>query len=144
MLKKLGKVFRKSITTMKLERACILESAGKQTLKPADAKNFDYFIFGGILGDDPEVTKSHVLLKKMPKTTVRNLGKEQMSTDTAVLVTQAVLTGTPITNIPFKKGIEIEIRRKESIELPYKYIIRDGEPHLPPGLVEMLRKQKSF
>jgi ribosome biogenesis SPOUT family RNA methylase Rps3 len=139
----LGKVFKESVTTMKLQNACILESAGKQTLKPAD-KKFDYFIFGGILGDYPEVNKSHVILKKMPQATVRNLGKDQMSTDTAVLVTKEVIDGTPMDKIPFQKGVEVEINDSECVDLPYKYIVRDGEPHLPPGLVEMLKKQKGF
>ena len=142
-LRKLGKVFRESVTALKPANACILESKGKQTLAPAD-KKFDYFIFGGILGDYPEVGKSHVIMKKLPKTTVKNLGKDQMSTDTAVLVTKTILGGTPMSKIPFQNGVEIEIGSMESIELPYKYILRDGEPHLPPGLVTMLRKQKGF
>lgn len=142
-LKKLGKVFKESVTKLKPANACILESAGKQTLKPSD-KKFDYFIFGGILGDYPEVNKSHVILKGLPKTTVRNLGKKQMSTDTAVFVTKTILDGTPIAKIPFQNGIEIKISDKESIELPYTYMLRDNKPHLPPGLVEMLKKQKGF
>ncbi len=142
-LKKLGKVFTQSVTTMKLGNACILESAGKQTLKPSDRK-FGYFIFGGILGDDPEVGKSHVIVKKMPRATVRNLGRDQMSTDTAVLVTKKVLSGTPMRTIPFQNHIELEINENECIELPYTYVLKRGKPVLPPGLVTMLRRQKGF
>jgi ribosome biogenesis SPOUT family RNA methylase Rps3 len=143
-LKKLGKVFAQSATTMKLQRACILESAGEQTLKPIDREKFEYFIFGGILGDYPEVNKSHVITKQLPKATVRNLGKDQMSTDTAVLVTKTILDGTPLERIPLKKGIEIKVNDTECIDLPYSYVLENNKPILPPGLVEMLKSQKTF
>lgn len=142
-LKGLGKVFSKSVTQMNLKNACIIESAGKKTLAPTD-KKFDYLIIGGILGDYPEARTSHVILKQMPKVEVRNLGKDQMSTDTAVLVAQKIITGTLISRIPFQKTVTIEINENESVDLPYKYILRNGEPHLPPGLVQMLKHQKSF
>jgi ribosome biogenesis SPOUT family RNA methylase Rps3 len=142
-LKGIARVFSKSVTELGLKNACILESAGKQTLTPSD-KKFDYFIFGGILGSHPEVAKSHVIMKKMPKAAKKNLGKRQMSTDTAVLVTKTVVKGTPISKIPFQHGIEMEISDKECIELPYTYVLRKGKPVLPPGLEEMLCKQKGF
>jgi len=143
-LKKFGKVFAQSVTKMKLSRACILESTGEQTLTPIDREKFSYFIFGGILGDYPEVSKSHVIIKGMPKAGLRNLGKDQMSTDTAVLVTKTILDGTLLDKILLQKGIEIKVNDTECIDLPYSYVLKNGKPILPPGLVEMLKSQKTF
>ena len=53
VLRKLGKVNPKSVRKLHLEKACILDPEAKQTLTPSLAKKFNYFIFGGILGDDP-------------------------------------------------------------------------------------------
>lgn len=34
-------------------RVCLLDPKGAKDLSPADAEEFDVFLFGGILGDDP-------------------------------------------------------------------------------------------
>lgn len=143
-LKKLGKVFKQSITTMKVKKPCILDAEANKTLKPEDAKRFSHFIIGGILGDEPPRGRTRELRIRMPNTEARNLGRKQMSTDTAVLVTHTILKGTPLHDIPFTNHVEINIRKGESIMLPYKYVLSNGKPVLAPGLVEMLRRQKSF
>ena len=38
------------IFAAKKERVCLLDPAAKDELSPADAKKFDVFLFGGILG----------------------------------------------------------------------------------------------
>jgi len=143
-LKQLGKVFSKKASQLKLSKVCILDSSGRKTLQPSDVNKFDYFVFGGILGDWPEVNKSLAIIRAMPKAVVGNLGKKQMSTDTAVLVTKKILDGIPMNKIPFKDGIEITISKNESIELPYRYVTRKAKPVLPSGLVKMLKEQKEF
>lgn len=145
-LRLLGKVYVDSASAMGFDqtRVCILDSSGKQTLEPGDAEKFDYFVFGGILGDYPEVDKSLKLVTSMSHARVRNLGRMQMSTDTAVLVTHKILNGTPLEKIRFKDHIELDMGRNESVELPYRYVVKNGEPILPPGLVEMLKEQKGF
>jgi ribosome biogenesis SPOUT family RNA methylase Rps3 len=35
------------------ERICLLDPKAAKDLSPADGDQFDYFLFGGILGDDP-------------------------------------------------------------------------------------------
>jgi ribosome biogenesis SPOUT family RNA methylase Rps3 len=72
------------------------------------------------------------------------MGKEQMSTDTAVLVAYIILNGKHIEDIEFTHDVDIDIKKGESITLPYKYVLKDGKPVLAPGLVEMLRRQKGF
>jgi ribosome biogenesis SPOUT family RNA methylase Rps3 len=67
-----------------------------------------------------------------------------MSTDTAVIVTKFIVDGKKLSDLKFQDGIEIELAENESILLPYKYLLRNGKPLLPPGLVDMLKKQKTF
>jgi ribosome biogenesis SPOUT family RNA methylase Rps3 len=143
-LKKLGKVFSKSITSMKLENPVILDADANSTLKPADAKKFTHIIFGGILGDYPPRGRTRDLRIKMQGVEARNMGSEQMSTDTAVLVAHTILSGLPLHKIRFTHHVDIDIRKGESVTLPYKYVLKDGKPVLAPGLVEMLRRQKGF
>lgn len=49
-------VVRDSVETMFAEqkpRICLLDPAASKELAPEDANDFDIFLFGGILGDDP-------------------------------------------------------------------------------------------
>jgi ribosome biogenesis SPOUT family RNA methylase Rps3 len=43
-----------------------------------------------------------------------------------------------------KDEIEISISDGESVELPFRYLAEDGKPVLPDGLVEYLKKKRSF
>lgn len=142
-LSQLGKVFKASVTTMNLRNACILDSTGKQTFSPCDG-TFEYFIFGGILGDDPETDKSLKIVRGMPDADVRNLGPKQMSTDTAVLVTSKILDDVLFDKIPFIDDIEIPITPEETLILPYRYVAENGKPLLTPGLLQKLKTQKGF
>ncbi|MEM4247134.1 MAG: SAM-dependent methyltransferase [Candidatus Woesearchaeota archaeon] len=143
-LKKLGKVFSKSVSEIKLENPVILDAEANKTLTPKEAKKFSHIIFGGILGDYPPRGRTRDLRIKMQSVEARNLGKEQMSTDTAVLVAHTILSGMPLSRIMFTHHVDIDIRKGESVTLPYKYVLKGGKPVLAPGLVEMLRRQKGF
>jgi len=143
-LKKLGKVFSESVTSMELGSPVILDAEANEKLKPADAKKFTHIIFGGILGDYPARGRTQDIIIKMQGVATRNMGKEQMSTDTAVLVAHTILSGKHLEDIQFTHHVDIDIKKGESVTLPYKYVIRDGKPILAPGLVEMLRRQKGF
>ena len=74
----------------------------------------------------------------------RNLGKEQMSTDTAVYVAKHLIDGGSLSDLEFQDDIEIDIREGESVQLPFRYVIKDGKPLLPDGLVDFLKKRKGF
>jgi len=117
-LKKFGKVIPKSVTKLDLEKACILDPEAKQTLTPTIAKKFDYFIFGGILGDDPPKIRTKDELTSKLSFPSFNLGKHQMSTDTAVIVTKMITKGKRLSELKFKDGIEIEISSYASVALP--------------------------
>ena len=100
-LKQLGKTTRKTVSELELERPCLLDPKAARTLTPKEAKQFKTFVFGGILGDDPPQYRTKDLAFKLRKAARRNLGKEQMSTDTAVLVTKKIVDGKAIAQIPF-------------------------------------------
>ncbi|ANB12333.1 Sfm1p [Sugiyamaella lignohabitans] len=72
------------------ERVCLLDPAATQELVPEDNEKFDYFLFGGILGDHPPRDRTGELRKH--GYVGRHLGKTQMTTDTAVRVTNIVLS----------------------------------------------------
>ena len=72
----------------------------------------------------------------------RHLGKEQMTTDTAVLVSQLVLEKQiPLDKIDYVDRPDIKLGRREIVEMPFKYIrLPNGEPKLPLGMIEHLKQ----
>ena len=132
ILKKFGEIFGESIAEMKLKNVCILDSNAEITLDSSDKKKFDYFVFGGILGDDPPQKRTWQLINSFKNKKIsfesRNLGKEQMPTDTAVIVSDRILLGEKLENMKFSDNIEIEISENESVLLPYRYLLINGNP----------------
>ncbi|KAG0346387.1 hypothetical protein BG004_001851 [Podila humilis] len=139
-------------------KVCLLDPASPHPLSPEDADTYDFFLFGGILGDDPPRDRTGELRKLGFAT--RHLGEVQMTTDTAVNVTRRVVEGKmPLDKIPFIDHPEIKLRKKETVTMPFRYIAilpneeettEDGtkkskkakkpEPLLPPGMIELLIK----
>lgn len=58
-------------------------------LAPADSKQFEFVVFGGILGDHPPQDRAKEFRESFKQ--VRQLGKVQMTTDTALLVSREIL-----------------------------------------------------
>lgn len=140
-LEKFGKVFSESIRILEFKKCCLMEMIADKKLITNDKNKFDYFIFGGILGDNPPQGRTKALHNLCE---MRSLGHEQMSTDTAVLVTNMILNGKKLNEIDFKDEIELETNDGESVILPYRYVIQNGKPILPKGLFEMLKKQEGL
>ncbi|MDP1696145.1 MAG: hypothetical protein Q8L29_04495, partial [archaeon] len=102
---------------------------------------FDYFIFGGILGDNPPKKRTNPeLTSKIQNVESRNIGDKQMSTDNAVYVVKKILEGSQLSKIPFQDEIEIEINDIESTIFPYRYALVNGKPLISPELIEYLKK----
>ncbi|KAF9925134.1 hypothetical protein FBU30_005027 [Linnemannia zychae] len=145
------------------ERVCLLDPASPNPLAPEDADTYDFFLFGGILGDDPPRDRTGELRKLGFAT--RHLGPVQMTTDTAVNVTRRIVEEkTPLDKIPFIDNPEIKLRKKETVTMPFRYIAlpaketsedaveagdestkkskkaKKPEPLLPPGMKELLKK----
>src|SRR3989338_3288317 len=48
-----GRCIQESISTLDIKDSCVLDPDADKTLTPQDSVKFQYYIFGGILGDDP-------------------------------------------------------------------------------------------
>jgi ribosome biogenesis SPOUT family RNA methylase Rps3 len=144
-LEKIGRVFKNSVSAFDLKKACVLDPEVNKTLSPGEAKSFDYFIFGGILGDyPPRKRTTPELTSKIKNAQVRNIGKKQFSTDNAVLVTKKIAEGFPLSKMRFMNKLIIRINDIESIELPYNYPIINGKPQISSELVNFLKNKKGF
>ena len=134
-LKKLGKVISKKAERLGLERVCVLDPFAKKALSSKDAKRFDYFIFGGILGDNPPQKRTgEVKIKGAER---RNMGKVQFSTDNAVFVAKNILAGK---KLKFMENPEIPITKNMSVLLPYRYAVIGGKPLIPKEILNLLKR----
>ncbi len=138
----LGTVYTKSLEQLGLKNICVLDPLAKKTLSKDDS--FDYLVFGGILGDEPMQGRTEKELSSRMSAQTRNLGKEQMPTDTAVYVAKHIVDGGSLSDLKFQDEIEIQIKEGESIVLPFRYVLRGRKPLLPDGLPEFLKKRRSF
>lgn len=140
-LAKFGKVFTQSVKSMKLENACVLDPESETALTPKNSSPVEYFIFGGILGDNPPKKRTTPELTKfLPNAKVFNIGKPQMSTDNAVYVVKKIIDGTPLEKIPFQDEIEIQLNKIESTILPYRYALVNGKPFYSKELIKYLKE----
>lgn len=141
-LRKYGKVIQDSIKDIRLKNACLLDLEAKKTLAPESARKFNYFIFGGILGDYPPRNRTKEDLSKfMPSLPKFNIGREQMSTDNAVYVVKQIRSGRKIKEINFKDKIEIKINKIESTILPYRYALINNKPLISKDLIRFLKRR---
>ncbi|CAG8469275.1 9829_t:CDS:2 [Cetraspora pellucida] len=141
---------------LKKDKICLLDPSAKDILKPEDGNYFEYFLFGGILGDDPPRDRTCELRKHGFQT--RSLGDLQMTTDTAINVTKRVIEDrVVIDQIPYIDFPEIKLSIKESVVMPFRYITIPHPnkstlqtttdelklnlvPLLPEGMIELLKK----
>ncbi|PYH79666.1 alpha/beta-hydrolase [Aspergillus uvarum CBS 121591] len=115
-------------------RVCLLDPSATVELSPADAETFDVFLFGGILDRTSELRKKGYA--------GRRLGPVQMTTDTAVRVTRLVVHDKiPLEEIKYVDHPEILINEHERTEMPFRYVVdKDGQPIMPPGMVDLIKK----
>jgi len=137
----------KPFTQLNLDarKICVLDPTAKQILSSDDAKQFDYFVFGGILGDKEfDGRTGRLVTSKQNGVVIRNLGPKHLATDTAVLVAKLLLEGKKYEDIRFAVEVEIEINENESVTLPFAYVIMDGKAMISEKLVEHLREREEF
>lgn len=144
VLAKFGKTEKRSVSELQLDDACVLDPEAKETLTPEIAKRYKHFIFGGILGDYPPKKRTKEELTEKLSYPAYNLGTEQMSTDTAVIVVKQIFEGEAIEKLQFADELEIEIEDGLSVTLPFRYLILDGKVQISPKIVNLLRAQEGF
>ena len=153
-LKKLGTIFNERFSDLnnKLKfnenKICILSQYAEKTLKTNDKNKFEYFVFGGILGDQPAKRRTENIISELKQRKIkfeeRNLGNVQMPTDSAVYAAKKILEGKKLRDFKFIDEVEIQINKNESVTLPFRYIIENNKLIISEKLVEYLRKRKEF
>ncbi len=125
-------------------RMCLLDPNAGGVLTPYDCKEqFEYLIFGGILGDDPPKGRTKKAFGGLD-CNKRNLGNKQMSTDTAVYVAKKIADGTQFADIEFVDELVIPVAKGEEIILPYRFVVENGKPVLAKGYIDFVKKQEMF
>lgn len=123
-----------------IARVCLLDLSASLPLATSDSPNFDYFLFGGILGDHPPRDRTGELRKL--GLAGRHLGKVQMTTDTAVRVTDRVLKQhVELDEIPYVDFPELKFNKHESTEMPFRYVKDEArKPVMPVGMLDLIRQ----
>ncbi|MBI4440960.1 hypothetical protein HY639_02220 [Candidatus Woesearchaeota archaeon] len=143
-LSPIGKTTTETIERLPLNRPCLLDPHAEKTLAPEESKQFSDFIFGGILGDYPPQKRTQELVTLLPHVPRRNLGKEQMSTDTAIFVTKKICDGIPLEKLVFHDEYTIPMGEGMEMNLPYRYLVDDGKIIFSDKLLAYLKKKKGF
>ncbi len=138
-----GEVTEKKVAELHLRNACVLDPHAKQTLVPADSKQFEYFIFGGILGNNPAEKRTAQLTAALP-CPARNLGQRQLSTDTAAYVAKRILEGKKLEEFRFVDEVEVQLDDGESVTLPFPYAVEGNHVVISKKLIGHLKKRGKF
>ncbi|CAI2020127.1 hypothetical protein SEUBUCD646_0H00790 [Saccharomyces eubayanus] len=136
----------KELEPLKDGRVCLLDPRAAIDLQPEDAAEFDYFVFGGILGDHPPRDRTKELKTTYPNLLVgRRLGDKQMTTDTAIRTTQLIVKNkTKFEDIKFIDYPEFRFNKNEATEMPFRYVLdKEGRPILPEGMLELIKKDSA-
>lgn len=125
-------------TEVPISKVCLLDPRAERVLSPADGAPgaFEFFLFGGILGDDPPRDRTGELRQLGFET--RHLGSVQMTTDTALGVTKIIVDDKiPLDEISYvvrprfplaqthltprsQDHPTIRFNDKESVEMPFR------------------------
>jgi ribosome biogenesis SPOUT family RNA methylase Rps3 len=121
-------------------RTLALDPEAKVTLRTSDFKKHDALVIGGILGNEGFTGKTGKLMTKKLGCKARNLGKIQLSIDSAAVVCKLIFLGMRLEDIELTTELEIQHDDGHSTVLPYGYPVLDGKVILTPGLREYLEK----
>ncbi|QLQ78375.1 hypothetical protein HG537_0A06220 [Torulaspora globosa] len=125
------------------QRVCLLDPRADQDLQPDECSKFDYFVFGGILGDHPPRDRTTEIKLAYPDLVVgRRLGDKQMTTDTAIRTTQLIIEKQQnFQDIKFIDYPEFRFNKNEATEMPFRYVLDSkGNPILPEGMLALIKR----
>jgi len=129
---------KKSFRKIGLKGVCLLSPYANKRLSKNDGNRFECLVFGGILGDNPPRKRTMKYFNGI-KCEKRNLGKKQMSTDTAVYVAKKVIDGKSMKDLDFVDNIEVKMDKYLSVHLPFRYVRVRGRILIPKGMKKLLR-----
>ncbi len=133
---------RRAADVVDPKRTIVLDPTAENVLTPEDLNNFDYFVVGGILGEEAFNGRTGTeLTSTIEGAQLRNIGPKQLCIDGAVYVVMKILGGDRLESIDFADELEVEFGENESVVLPYRYPVVDGHPLINPKLIEYLRDQ---
>ncbi len=163
------------------DKVCLLDPKSPYAVSITDAGNFtsstkdaaaggpfEFFLYGGILGDDPPRDRTSSLRQLgFPS---RHLGGVQMTTDTALGVTKRCVEDAYLLNLDDTKEQEekwgdnkqtekklewvnypeLNFGKGESVEMPFRYMVDETKPVvgnaggkkplMPEGMRELIKK----
>lgn len=132
-----------NLDSLREKRVCLLDPRATEDLQPGDASKFDYFVFGGILGDHPPRDRTRELMEAYPSLLIgKRLGDKQMTTDTAIRTTQLIVERQlPFEEVKFIDYPEFRFSKNEATEMPFRYVLdSEGKPILPEGMLELIKR----
>lgn len=118
----------------------VLDPAAPKVLTTGDMDRYRALVIGGILGNEGFTGKTGRLLTQRLGCETRNLGKIQLSIDSAVVVSKLIALGMKLEKIQLTTELEILHDDGHSTILPYGYPVLDGKVIFTPGLKEYLKK----
>lgn len=145
-LKPYGKVEEKNMLEMNLPKSktIILDPSSDKMLSRADS-SYEYFIFGGILGDYPMQKRTEkAITSKMKGYETRNLGTEQFSTDNAVYIAGELLKGKKLGSMKFANPYKIKMKKGEELIMNFSYPIVNGKVLVSKELLKYIKSDKGF
>ena len=122
-------------------KVCLLVEQHEKDLCPDDSESFDYFLFGGILGNVDEMDADRTKILRDEGYSGRKLGTEQMTTPTAVCTTWKILHDkVNFDAIKFIDRPEFDTEYEgEKVVLPFRCLADDeGNPIVTDGIVDIL------
>ena len=122
------------------KRTLALDPQATEPLRTSDFKRHDALVIGGILGSEGFTGKTGRLMTGKLGCRARNLGKIQLSIDSAAVVCKLVFLGMRLEDIELSTELEIMHDSGHATVLPYGYPVLDGKIIFTPGLMEYLRK----
>ena len=129
-----------SVREIPFQKVIVLDPMAEKPLVPED---FDgsVVVVGGILGDHPPKGRTKELLSSKLNCEIRHLGEKQLSIDSAVYVAYSIKNGKRLEEIEFVDGIEIEIGGGRTMELPYRYPVKNGKVTISDELVRYIKEE---
>lgn len=122
------------------EKLIILDPFAKEELKTSDFAGSDAAVVGGILGCEiPKGRTSKLITAKARGAKVRNLGKHQLTIDSAALVARLIHLGVALEDVEITRQLEVVHSENERTVLPYGYVVIKNKAIITPGLIDYLK-----